>query len=70
VELVVAGIGIALPPKMVAERHHRPGLSSLIVANPKIDWHIGMTRRRGSYLPHAAKAWLLLVQEQHGINRH
>ena len=68
-ELVAAGMGIAFLPKMVAEQRHRPGLRSLLVVNPKIDWHIGMTWRRGSHLSHAAKAWLTLVREQHGGNR-
>jgi DNA-binding transcriptional LysR family regulator len=68
-ELVAAGMGIAFLPKMVAEQQHRPGLRSLLVVNPKIDWHIGMTWRRGSHLSHAAKAWLMLVREQHGGDR-
>jgi DNA-binding transcriptional LysR family regulator len=63
-ELVAAGMGIAFVPKMVAEQRRRPGLRSLLV-NPKIDWHVGMTWRRGAYLSHAAKAWLTLVREQH-----
>jgi DNA-binding transcriptional LysR family regulator len=63
-ELVAAGMGIAFVPKMVAEHRRRPGLRSLLV-NPKIDWHVGMTWRRGAYLSHAAKAWLTLVREQH-----
>ena len=62
-ELVAAGMGIAFVPKMVAEQRRRPGLRSLLV-NPKIDWHVGMTWRRGAYLSHAAKAWLTLVREQ------
>jgi DNA-binding transcriptional LysR family regulator len=65
-ELVAAGMGVAFLPKMVAEQRHHPGLRSLLVINPKIDWHIGMTWRRGAYLSHAAKAWLMLVREQHG----
>jgi DNA-binding transcriptional LysR family regulator len=65
-ELVAAGMGVAFLPKMVAEQRHHPGLRSLLIANPKIDWHIGMTWRRGAYLSHAAKAWLMLVREQHG----
>jgi hypothetical protein len=44
-------------------------LRSLLVVNPKIDWHIGMTWRRGSHLSHAAKAWLMLVRQQHGGDR-
>jgi DNA-binding transcriptional LysR family regulator len=64
-ELVAAGMGIAFVPKMVAEQRRRPGLRSLLV-NPRIDWHVGMTWRRGAYLSHAAKAWLTLVREQHG----
>jgi DNA-binding transcriptional LysR family regulator len=65
-ELVAAGMGVAFLPKMVAEQQHHPGLRSLLLVNPKIDWHIGMTWRRGAYLSHAAKAWLMLVREQHG----
>ena len=65
-ELVAAGMGVAFLPKMVAEQRHHPGLRSLLIVNPKIDWHIGMTWRRGAYLSHAAKAWLMLVREQHG----
>jgi DNA-binding transcriptional LysR family regulator len=64
-ELVAADMGIAFVPKMVADQRHRPGLRSLLV-NPKIDWHVGMTWRRGAYLSHAAKAWLMLIRARHG----
>ena len=64
-ELVAAGMGIAFVPKMVADQRLRPGLRSLLV-NPKIDWHVGMTWRRGAYLSHAAKAWLMLIRARHG----
>jgi hypothetical protein len=56
VELVAAGLGIAFLPKMVAEQRRHPSLRTLLLANPEIDWHIAMTRRRGAYLSHAAKA--------------
>jgi DNA-binding transcriptional LysR family regulator len=66
VELVAAGMGIAFLPKMVAEQRRHPSLRTLLLANPKIDLHIAITWRRGAYLSHAAKAWLMLVREQHG----
>jgi DNA-binding transcriptional LysR family regulator len=64
VELVAAGMGIAFLPRMVADQRRHPLLRSLLLANPTIDLHIAMTWRRGAYLSHAAKAWLLLVREQ------
>ena len=66
VELVAAGMGIAFLPKMVAEQRRHPSLRTLLLANPKIDLHMAMTWRRGAYLSHAAKAWLMLVRERHG----
>lgn len=65
-ELVAAGVGIAFLPEMVAAQWHHPGLRSLLIVNPKIYLHIGMTWRRGAYLSPAAKAWLMLVREQNG----
>jgi DNA-binding transcriptional LysR family regulator len=66
VELVAAGMGIAFLPKTVAERRRHPRLRNVLLVNPKIDWHIAMAWRRGTYLSHAAKAWLMLVREQRG----
>ena len=63
VELVAAHLGIAFIPRMIAEQRQHPSVRFVPLAEPGTDWHLGMVWRRGSYLSHAARAWLALMRE-------
>jgi DNA-binding transcriptional LysR family regulator len=60
-ELAAAGMGVAFLPRMIAERRKHRSVTHVRLNEPDTDWHIAMIWRRGSYLSHAAKAWLDLV---------
>jgi len=63
--LVAAGLGIALLPRLMAERRRQAGLSFVLVDEPDMVWHMALLWRRGGYLSHAAQAWLALAREAH-----
>jgi len=63
VELVATGLGIGFLPRMIAEQRRHPAVRQLLLAEPQTEWHMAMIWRRGSYLSHAARAWLALAQE-------
>jgi DNA-binding transcriptional LysR family regulator len=63
VELVAAGLGVAFVPRMIIQEQPRSGVSSVLLAEPGMEWHLAMIWRRDAYLSHAAKAWLELVRE-------
>jgi len=58
VELVASGMGIAFLPQMIAEQRRHPRVRRVVLAEPHTDWHIAMVWRRGTYISHAAQAWL------------
>lgn len=63
VELVASGVGVALLPRMIAERRSHAGVRSVPLAEPDAMWRMAMIWRRGGYLSCAAKAWLELTRE-------
>ncbi|MBJ6725908.1 LysR family transcriptional regulator [Geomesophilobacter sediminis] len=63
IELVAAKLGIALVPRLIAEQRPHPLTRRIPVDQPAIFWHMALVWRRGSYLSHAAQAWLALASE-------
>lgn len=61
IELVAAGLGVALLPRMIAEQRPHPKARRIAVDGPAIYWHMALIWRRGGYLSHAARAWLALA---------
>ncbi|GFE61960.1 LysR family transcriptional regulator [Geobacter sp. AOG2] len=61
IELVAAGLGIALLPRLIAEQRPHPLTKRLPIEHPAIYWHMALVWRRGGYLSHAAQAWLALA---------
>jgi DNA-binding transcriptional LysR family regulator len=66
VELIATGLGVAFLPRMIAEQRKHPSVARVPLAEANTDWHIAMVWRRGTYLSHAAKAWLDLVATTRG----
>lgn len=62
--LVAAGIGVAVLPRMIAQRHVH-GLPTALLDEHDLVWHMALIWRRGSFLSQAAQAWLQLASE-HG----
>ncbi len=60
--LVAAGIGVAVLPRMIAQRHVH-GLPMALLDERELVWHMALIWRRGSFLSHAAQAWLQLASE-------
>ena len=66
IELVAAGLGVSFLPRMIAEQCScHPDIRHIPLAEPQTDWHLALIWRRGTYLSHAAKAWLTLAREVH-----
>ena len=64
--LVEAGLGVALLPRlMVAD--HTTTAARVLLDEPDMWWRMALIWRRGGYLSHAARAWLDLAREVHGI---
>lgn len=63
IELVAAGLGAAFLPQMIVEERRRPGVRPMSLAEAHTDFRLAMIWRRGTYLSHAAKAWLALARE-------
>ncbi len=63
IELVASGLGIGFLPRMIARQRHHDGVRHMAVADHGMDWHIALIWRKGSYLPHAARAWVDLAEE-------
>jgi DNA-binding transcriptional LysR family regulator len=53
-------MGIAFLPRMIADQRDHALVRAITLAEPQTDYHIAMVWRRGSYVPHAARAWLQL----------
>lgn len=60
IELVVAKMGIAFVPRMIAQQRAHPLVRRVNAVEPAIFWHLALIWRQGSYLSEAAKAWLAL----------
>ncbi len=63
IELVAADLGIAFLPRLIAEQRPHPQVTTVLLAEARVDWHLAMVWRRGGYLSHASRAWLDLVRE-------
>jgi len=59
-QLVASGMGIAFLPRMIADQRSQALVRAITLAEPGMDYHIAMVWRRGTYIPHAARAWLQL----------
>jgi DNA-binding transcriptional LysR family regulator len=57
-ELVVAGIGIALLPRLVVQKRMHRSVRCALLADAKCKWSMSLAWRRGAYLSGAAQAWL------------
>lgn len=66
VELVGAGLGVAFLPRTIAEQRRTPAVALTLLDEPGTEWHMAIVWRQGSYLSHAARAWLDLSREVHG----
>ncbi|HWJ05556.1 MAG TPA: LysR family transcriptional regulator [Steroidobacteraceae bacterium] len=65
--LVAAGLGVAFLPRMIANQRATPAVRQVLLDEPGTEWNMAMVWRRGAYLSEAAKAWLALVREVHGM---
>jgi DNA-binding transcriptional LysR family regulator len=63
VELVVANVGVAILPEMIAERFSNRGVTALAIDDPQMEWHMALIWRRGGYLSSAAQAWKTMICE-------
>ncbi len=61
VELAAAGVGAAFLPRLLVESHRRPGMVSVELDEPDVDWRLALVWRRGAYLSDAARAWQTLA---------
>lgn len=59
-ELVASGIGIAFLPRMIADQRSHALVRAIPLVEPGMEYHMAMVWRRGTYIPHAARAWLQL----------
>lgn len=66
VELVGAGLGIAFLPRTIAEQRATPSIALTRLDEPGTEWWMGIVWRQGSYLSHAARAWLDITREVYG----
>ncbi len=66
VELVGAHLGVGFLPRTIAEQRRTPDVALALLDEPHTAWDMAMVWRRGSYLSHAARAWLELAGEFYG----
>ncbi|MFG1300413.1 LysR family transcriptional regulator [Xanthobacter sp. V3C-3] len=66
VELVGAGMGVAFLPETIARQRATPSVALTLLDEPGTQWHMAIVWRQGSYLSHAARAWLELTRETYG----
>ncbi|MDI4655604.1 LysR family transcriptional regulator [Xanthobacter autotrophicus] len=66
VELAGAGLGIAFLPRTIAEQRATPSVVRTRLDEPGTQWQMAIVWRQGSYLSHAARAWLELTREVYG----
>jgi DNA-binding transcriptional LysR family regulator len=57
VQLVAAGVGVALVPRPLSDLHRHP-LVHVVPLRPSFTVQLSLAWRRGGYLSHAARAWL------------
>lgn len=66
VELAGAGLGVAFLPRTIAGQRATPSVTLTLLDEPGTEWHMAIVWRQGSYLSHAARAWLDLTREVYG----
>jgi len=66
IELVAAGMGVAFLPETIARQRATPSVALTLLDEPGTQWHMAIVWRQGSYLSHAARAWLDLTRETYG----
>ncbi|MFG1370568.1 LysR family transcriptional regulator [Xanthobacter oligotrophicus] len=66
VELAGAGLGVAFLPRTIAVQRATPSIALIRLDEPGTEWWMGIVWRQGSYLSHAARAWLDLTREVYG----
>ncbi|MGQ3672825.1 LysR family transcriptional regulator [Xanthobacter sp. TB0136] len=66
VELAGAQLGIGFLPRTIAEQRRTPAVSLVLLDEPHTAWDMAMVWRKGSYLSHAARAWLEISREFYG----
>lgn len=63
VEMVAAGLGIALLPEVICRSLHPSRVRVLDLATPVIPWNLAMIWRKKSYLSFAAREWIRFTRE-------
>jgi DNA-binding transcriptional LysR family regulator len=63
VELAALGLGVAILPRITAERLHYPSVCRILLDEPGVKWQAVMIWRRGAHLSHSARAWLAIWRE-------
>ena len=63
VEMVGAGLGIALLPETICREMDKRRFCSIPLTEPVIPWNLAVIWKRGKYLSFAARAWLKMVRE-------
>jgi len=61
IELAACGLGIGFLPRLIARQREHEGVRHIPIVDPGMVWHVALIWRRGSYLSHAARAWIDLV---------
>ena len=65
VEMVAAGIGVALLPRTLCRRlEQEPRVRTVPLGEPVIPWDVALIWRRDRHLPPATRAWLDLAQRR------
>lgn len=63
VEMVAAGLGIALLPEVICKTLHPSRVRVLDLLSPVIPWNLAMVWRKKSYLSFAAREWIRFTRE-------
>jgi len=63
IELTASGVGAAFLPRLLDKHHTSPGVASLVLDEPDVDWRLALVWRKGAYLSDAARAWQTLAIE-------
>lgn len=64
VEMVAAGIGVALLPRTIGRRLDGRRVRTIPMSDPVIPWRVALIWRRDRHLSPATRAWLDLVEER------
>jgi DNA-binding transcriptional LysR family regulator len=64
VEMVAAGIGVALLPPTIARQLDERRVRTVTMGDPVIPWKVALIWRRDRHLPPATRAWLALAERR------